>query len=151
MQKLGLILFLVGLFALTSCKSYQDIRVTSVDNFHLNKINNEGIDGELKLKIKNPNSVGFSIYPSSFDITFSGIRLGKAKLDKRVHIDGNAERIYTFNLKSDLKELNVFDALKLLNMDNLGKIEVNGDLKAGKFFLKKKFPVNYSDKVKIFK
>jgi len=151
MQKLSLIIFLVGLVTLTSCKSYQDISVTSVDNFHLNKINSEGIDGEIKLKIKNPNAVGFSIYPSSFDITFSGIRLGKAKLDKRVHIDANAERVYTFNLKSDLKELNVFDALKLLNMDNLGKIEVNGDLKAGKFFLKKKFPVNYTDKVKIFK
>ena len=43
------------------------------------------------------------------------------------------------------------DALRLLNLDNLGKIEVNGDLKAGKFFLKKKYPINYTDKVTILK
>jgi hypothetical protein len=42
------------------------------------------------------------------------------------------------------------DILRLINFDNLGKIEVNGDLKVGKFYFKKKFPVNYIDKVKIF-
>jgi len=40
--------------------------------------------------------------------------------------------------------------LRIMNLDNLGKIEVKGELKAGKFYLKKKFPVNYSDKVKLF-
>lgn len=41
------------------------------------------------------------------------------------------------------------DALRLLNMDNLGKMEVKGDLKVGKFLIKKSFQVNYIDKIKI--
>ena len=41
--------------------------------------------------------------------------------------------------------------MQLLNTGNIGKIEIKGDLKAGKFFLKKKFDVNYTDKVELFK
>jgi hypothetical protein len=95
--------------------------------------------------------MGFSIYPSEFEVIFSGIRLGKAKLNKRVHLDAKSERIYTLKLNSKITDLNPLDALRLFNIDNLGNIEVKGDLRAGKFYLKKKFPINYTDKVKIFK
>lgn len=150
MQKITLLLLFIVSISFCSCKNLKELTVSDVEGFNLNKVSAEGIEGEIKLKIKNPNTTGFSIYRSEFDITFSGIRLGKAKLHKRVHIAANCERVYTFKLKSGPKDLNIFDAIKLLNSDNLGKIEVQGDLKAGKFFLKKKFPINYTDKVKIF-
>lgn len=99
MQKIVLyISIIVSLTFISSCKEMEEITVTSVDGFHLNKIDTKGIDAEIKLKIKNPNNMGFSIYPSNFDIVFSGIRLGKAKLDKTVHIDGKTERVYSFKL-----------------------------------------------------
>lgn len=145
---LGLVLALIFL---SSCKEMQDLKVTAVDSFFLNKINQEGIEAEVKLKILNPNTMGFSIYPSDFDIIFSGIRLGKAKLYKKVHIDAKTEKVYTFKLKSDLGDLNILDAIRLLNPANLGKIEVKGDLKAGKFYMKKSFPVTYTDKISILK
>jgi LEA14-like dessication related protein len=134
-----------------SCKEFKEITVTNVDSFYMNKITTEQIEAEVNVKINNPNTTGFSIYPSEFDVMFSGVRLGKAKLNKRVHIDGKTEKVYTFKLKSKISEMNPLDALRLMNLDNLGKIEVKGELKAGKFYLKKKFPVNYTDKVKLFK
>lgn len=150
MQKIVLyISIIISSLFLSSCKEMEEITVTAVDGFYLNKIDAKGIEAEIKLKIKNPNDIGFSIYPSAFDIAFSGIRLGKAKMDKRVHIDGKTERVYSFKLKSDMSELNLMDALRLLNMENLGKMEVKGDLKVGKFLIKKDFPVNYVDKIKI--
>lgn len=145
---LNISIIILGLL-MGSCKEMEEITVTAVDGFYLNKVDAKGIDAEIKLKIKNPNAMGFSIYPSNFDIVFSGIRLGKAKLDKRVHIEGKTERVYSFKLKSDMSELNLIDALRLLNLQNLGKIEVKGDLKVGKFLIKKDFPVNYVDKIKI--
>ncbi len=145
------IIFLLSSLFLMSCKSFKEATVSGVDSFYLNKVNAEGIEAEVRLKIKNENSVGFSIYPSEFDIVFSGIRLGKAKLNKRVHIGANSERVYTFKLKTKLEEFNLLDAARLLNLDNIGKIEVKGDLKAGKFYLKKKFSVNYSDRINILK
>ncbi len=147
----SIILLVLLSFLIFSCKDLKEASVTGVDHFYIKNINGEGIDADLNLKIKNTNNFGFSIYPSEFDIIFSGIRLGKAKLDKRVHIDGNTERIYLFNLKSNLGDLNIFDVMRLLNTGNIGKIEIKGDLKAGKFFFKKKFNVNYTDKVELFK
>lgn len=134
-----------------SCEEMQDLKVIDVDSFFVNKLNSEGIEAEIKLKLQNPNKIGFSIYPSDFDIIFSGVRLGKAKLTKRVHIDGNSERVYSFKLKSQLEDLNPLDLVRLLNPENLGKIELKGDLKAGKFYMKKKFPVSYEDRIKILK
>jgi LEA14-like dessication related protein len=148
-MKLKFLFILTSLFLL-SCKGYKEITVTNVDSFYLNKITTEQIEAEVNVKINNPNTMGFSIYPSECDIVFSGIRLGKAKLDKRVHIDGKTEKIYTFKLNSKIADLNPLDALRLLNVEKLGNIEVKGELKAGKFYLKKKIPVNYTDKVKIF-
>jgi len=151
MKILKFLAFIFTVFILTSCQEFQDVQVVGVDSFFINKINTDGIEAEVKIKIHNPNSRGFSLYPSEFDIIFSGIRLGKARLYKRVHINANSEKVYTFKLKSKLEDLNILDAMRLLNPDNLGKIEVKGDLKAGKFYLKKKFPVNYTDRIKILK
>jgi LEA14-like dessication related protein len=151
MKKALLYIIPICVFFFSSCKEYEEIKVTSVENFYINKITVDGIEAEVKLKIKNPNKVGFSIYPSEFDVTFSGMRLGKAKLHKRVHINANEESVYTFKLKSALGELNLFDAMQLLNSGKMGKIEISGDLKAGKFLIKKRYPVNYSEKVPLFK
>ncbi len=149
-MKYKVFIIIASLF-LFSCREFKEIKVTSVEGFYLNKLTTEKIEAEIQLKIDNPNSVGFSIYPSEFEVVFSGIRLGKAKLSKRVRLNAGSEKVYTFKLNSNLSELNPLDALRLLNMENLGKIEVKGDLKAGKFYFKKKYPVNYTDRVKLFK
>lgn len=146
-----LLFAIIGIGTFASCKEFKEATVTDVDSVNLNKVTTEGIEADIKLKIKNPNNIGFSIYPSEFDVLLSGIKLGKAKLNKRVHIDANSERVYSFILKSNLSDLNPLEIMKLLNIDNAGKIEIKGDLKAGKFYLKKKFNVNYTDKVNILK
>src|SRR3954471_15200581 len=94
-------LFLLSVvFFFSSCKELKELQYTGVKGFKINKVNTAGIDADILLGIKNPNSYGFSIYKSEFDVTYSGIYLGKAKLTKRVHINGNAEQTYSFNLKS---------------------------------------------------
>ncbi len=130
-----------------SCNNFKEISVSKVDGFYLKKINLEKIEAEINLQINNPNSIGFSIYPSEFEIIYCGIRLGKATLNKRVHINKQADKLYTFQLNSRVKDLNPLDALQLLNLSKLGKIEIKGDLKAGKFFIKKSYPINYSTSI----
>lgn len=150
MKKLAFLL-LPLVFIFSSCEEFKEVTVSGIDSFYLKKVSQEGIEAELNVKIKNPNNRNFTIYPSEFDVIFSGIRLGKARLDKKVKIDKNAERVYSFQLKSNLGDVNLMDLPKLLNLSNIGNIEVKGDLKAGKLFIKKRFPVSYSEKIKIFK
>ena len=146
MNKFCLILISAFVFLFNSCKEFQEVKVTGVKSFRLTKVGSDGIEGEVIIGIKNPNDYGFSIYPSEFDITYSGIKMGKARLYKRVHIDGNSEKPYVFKLKTSLKDMNLMDIMGLVG-GKLGKIEVKGTLKAGKFYLKKRIPVDFSEKI----
>lgn len=142
------ILLLVVFFS--SCRNFKEVQITGVKGFKVNKINTEGIDGDIMIGIKNPNNLGFSIYRSEFDVSYSGVYLGKAKLTKRVHINANAESVYSFNLKNDFKGANLMDVMKLLSGSMLkNTIEIKGNLKVGKLYLKKKIPVNLSEKIRL--
>lgn len=148
MQKISFCLTILFVLVFTSCKDFKEAECTGVKGFKINKVNTEGIDADIILGIKNPNTVGFSIYPSDFDINLSGIGLGQAKLKHRVHIDANTEKNYTFTLKSSFKDMNMLDIMKLVNAGSAGTIRVKGDLKAGKFYLKKKFPVDVKESLR---
>jgi LEA14-like dessication related protein len=128
------------------CKEFKEAQVTGVKDFKLTKMSQEGIEADVIIGIKNPNDMGFSIYPSEFDVTVAGIRVGKAKLYKRVKIKAHAEKDYVFKLRSSLKDINLMDASNLATKKS-GVIQLNGDLKAGKFYVKKRFPVNIREKI----
>ncbi len=146
MNKLKFLILFFVLVLFNSCEEFKELQVSGVKSFRLTKVSAAGIEGEVILGIKNPNSRGFSIYPSEFDVTYSGIKLGKARLYKRVHIDANCEKNYVFKLKTDLKDMNLMDIMGLTN-GKVGKMEVKGDLKAGKFYIKRRFPVDFSEKI----
>jgi len=146
-NKFRFIFFLFGLLLVNSCKEFKEVEVTGVKSFRLTKVSADGIEGEVILGIKNPNDYGFSIYPSEFDVTYSGMKMGKARLYKKVRIEGNSEKPYVFKLKTDLKELNLMDVLGMVSGGKMGKMEVKGTLKAGKFYIKKRIPVDFSEKI----
>lgn len=149
-MKFKILAIVASLFFL-SCKEFKEIQVTNVEGFNLTKMTLENLEAQVQVKIKNPNSKSFTIYPSEFDVVFGGMHLGKAKLNKKVRIHANSEDVYSFKLNSKLSEINPLDALNLLNMGGQANIVVKGDLKVGKIYFKKKFPVNYTDKVKFMK
>lgn len=152
MQKKNLYsLFLIITLTLVSCGNLKDISLSRVDSFNLQKLSLKEIEGELLLTIKNPNRMGFSIYKSEFDIYYGGVKLGKAKLHKRVRIGANAEKTYTFKLRSNPESLNLSDILKLIGNASSGTIRVQGNLKAGKLFIKKTYPVDYADRINLQK
>lgn len=142
-------LFITSFFIIcfTNCKDFKEAQCTGVKGFKINKIGPQGIDADIILGIKNPNKMSFAVYRSEFDVIYSGIKLGKAKLSKKVKIAGETEKNYSFNLKSNFKDANPMDVMKLITGGGKGMVEVNGDLKAGKFYLKKRFPVKVKERV----
>jgi len=140
---LGLVM---AVFLITSCADVQDLSTTGIEGFTVKKVSKEGMEGEIMVKIKNPNKMGFSIYPSEFDVSYGGVKLGKAKLKKRVHISGNSEKVYAFSLKSSFENINLMEVMSLFSNNKGGFVEINGDLKAGKLWLKKRYPVNIKER-----
>lgn len=146
MKKLLSIITVFIVLFFTSCTTFKEAECTGVKGFKVNDLSAKGINADIMLGIKNPNSIGFSVYPSKFDVTYNGIYLGTAKSSKRVHIDANSEKTYAFTLKSDFKNISLVDIMKLVNGGGKGMVEVKGNMKAGKFYLKKKFPVNVKER-----
>jgi LEA14-like dessication related protein len=143
MFRLIVVLFSLSTIFFTACASIKDVECTGIKGFKVNKINAEGINSEVMVTIKNPNSFGFSIYPSEFDVTYGGIKIGKAKLDKKVPIAKNSEETYPFELSGDFKGITLTDIMKLLeSFTRKGMLEIKGDLNVGKGLVKKSFPVN---------
>jgi hypothetical protein len=81
-QMKNAIYILISILIFTSCKDFKEAECTGVKGFKVNKMDMSGIDADIILGIKNPNRMGFSIYPSDFDVTVSGINLGKSKIEK---------------------------------------------------------------------
>jgi LEA14-like dessication related protein len=135
--------------SLVGCRDFKEAQITGLQGFKVNKVDAKGIDADIMIGIKNPNTIGFSVYKSEFDVTYNGIHLGRATSAKRVHVDANTEKAYTFNLRSDFKNVNLMDVMKLINGAGSGLIEVKGDMKVGKLFLKKKVPVHVKERAKL--
>lgn len=134
---------LVILLSVMSCKEFKEAQVTGVKDFKIKKLGLTGIEADLELIIKNPNTSGFSIYPSEFDVIFSGINLGKARLRKRVHIKGNSEKPYVFEMNSSFTNVNLMELAGLVSGSKLGGLQTRGDLKVGKLGFKKRVPIDY--------
>ncbi len=148
MKKLAL--FLSLLVVMFSCSPLKEVECSGVKGFEIKKIDMAGIEGNLLLEIKNPNRYTFVIYPSEFDIVYSGVALGKARLVKAVKVKGSAEEVYGFHLQKEFKDIALNDVLKLLNGGVFkNTIEVKGNLKIGRFLIRKKIPVDLKEKVRL--
>ena len=147
-MKKYILLFFISLLYF-SCGEYQDVTFMGIENVKVTKMSQQGIEAEITARIKNPNNRSFTIYKSSLDATLNGMNAGKAHLSKNVRIKANSEQTYIFNIRSDFSSLSFAELPKLLAIakSKNTKIGLKGNLKAGKLFIKKSFPVDMTKNV----
>ncbi len=146
------IIFLLSSFfvlLLSSCGDFQDVTFSGIENVQITSLTQQGVEAEITAKIKNPNSVAFTIYKSDVDVMISGMNAGKAHLANNVKIKAHSEQSYTFKVKSDFSNLSATDLPKLLSiaMSKNVKVGLKGNLKVGKLFVKRSYPVDISERV----
>lgn len=146
MKKHMILLLLVFGFLFSSCGDFQDVTFSGVENVKVVKVSQQGIEVEITAKINNPNKISFHIYPSDMDATLNGINAGKARLTNNIKIKPNSERAYTFKVASDFSQLNIMELPRLLSvaMSKNAKVGLKGNLKVGKLFMKRSYPVDMS-------
>ena len=144
-----LYLLIIFFITLSSCGDFQDVTFSGIENVKITKMTQQGAEAEITAKIKNPNKTAFTIYKSDLDVTLSGINAGKAKLSKNVRIRPRSEETYTFHVKSDFSSLSMNDLPKLMGlaMSKNIKVGLKGNLKVGKLFVKKSYPVDMQQSV----
>ena len=143
-MKKTILLFLLVSVTFISCKNYQDITISKIENVSIKSITKNGIEAVITAKVKNPNHFGFTIYKSNVDASFAGMKVGKAQLVKKVKIKSNSETSHTFNINSDFSNLSLNDIPKIISigMSKNMSVGLNGNLKVGKLFIKKSIPVD---------
>jgi LEA14-like dessication related protein len=144
-------LFAIGLFS--SCKELQPVTIGGVSNVKVISLSKEGIELDFDMKINNPNSVGVTVFPSSFDANLGGINVGKIKLAKRTRIKAKGEHTSTFHIKSDFSKLGIADIANVVPMvlSKRADISLKGNLRVGKIFYKQKFPVELNKTIPLSK
>lgn len=141
--------FLFGIvltFFLSSCVELQPCTIGGIEKPKLNKLSREGIDAELFLRIKNPNRIGVVVFPSEFEGSVNGINVGKVKLTRKVRIKATSDEVESFRIKGDFSNLGLGDITKILPIVSSGSatLTLKGYIKAGKWYYKKKFPVEFT-------
>jgi LEA14-like dessication related protein len=136
--------------SMTSCTEYKEVSISSIRNFRVKSLNLTGIEAEIDAGIKNPNALGFKIYKSDCDVFYGTVKLGKAKLTKNVRVGANSDDTHTFLLKADFSNIGYQDIATLLGKSR-SNLELKGYIKVGKWFYKKKIPVEKNDVVNLKK
>lgn len=149
--------FLFGLFLLSigffSCAEIKPVTIGGVENPVVKTLSTKAADFTFGMKILNPNSMGIIVYPSTFDATVGGIDIGKIKLTKKVKIKANSNGIPEFHVKSDFSKLGMADVANVIAMvaSKSGTVSLKGDVKVGKWYYKKRFPVEFKKTINLSK
>ncbi len=140
-----LLIISVTLFLSSCIGEFKEISVNNINGFKLTKMDTKSIEGEINVSINNPNTKSFKIYKSKAIFFVGESKLGEAKIVKKVKIAANSSIDNTFVLHGDFKELNLGTIANI----TMGKplVEIKGYIKAGKWFYKKKFPIDQKQKL----
>jgi LEA14-like dessication related protein len=140
----------IGLF---SCAEIQPVTIGGVQNAKVKSLSTAGVDFTFDMKIKNPNKMRITVFPTFFDASVNGIDAGKIKIDKKVRIKANSDDIAEFHVKSDFSTLGLANIASVISMvsSKSATVTLKGDVKAGKWYYRKKFPVEFKKQINLSK
>jgi LEA14-like dessication related protein len=149
MKKYPFLFIIFCLLLFSACGDFQDVTFSGIENVNIVSISQQGAEAAITAKIKNPNRAAFTIYKSDLDVVLNGMNAGKAHLAKNIKIKGRSEQLYTFTIKADFSSLSLADLPKLMGMAMSKNVNINlkGNLNVGKLFVKKKVPVDMTQRV----
>lgn len=141
--------------SLTSCFSYEEVKVKSIKSVKLLELSQKGLVVESEIELENPNSYEITVVDSEFDVFIKNTRIAKSKMDSKLVIPKNATNTHKVILRSDYKDLadGALSNMLVLTMGSKNiDFKIEGYIVGKVYFIKKKVDVSHSGKVplKIF-
>ena len=143
---------LIPLFCV-SCFNYDEVDIRDIKDIQVVNFSKKGITVNGKIKIMNPNSYGFKIVNSEFDLTINNRKIGKAHIDNKIKVSGNSNEYHSVTLKTDLSSLDIgamagFLALAIAPPDKID-YKVEGFVVGKVFLFRKKIEIDQGGVVPI--
>ena len=134
-----------------SCAEIKPATIGGIENPTVKNLSISGVDFTFDMRIKNPNSMRVTVFPSSFEATVNGIDIDKVKLDKKVRIKANSDNTSEFHIKSDFTKSGMTNIANVIGMvaSKNATITLKGNVKVGKWYYKKRFPVEFKKTINL--
>lgn len=136
-----------------SCAEIKPATIGGVENPKVNNLSTAGADFTFDMRIKNPNNMGVTVFPSSFDANVNGIDIGQVKMDKKVRIKANSDNTSGFHVKTDFSKLGMKDLANVIGLvaSKNATVTLKGEVRVGKWYYKKRFPVEFKKTINLSK
>ncbi|MDQ3111412.1 MAG: LEA type 2 family protein [Bacteroidota bacterium] len=101
------------------------------------------VNGELGLKINNPNNFAVTVYLIELDVTIAGVSMGHVKLEDKFKIEKNAEAVYPVKVSATLTDLiNGIPKILAAIQKKQSNVMLTGNIKVGSGIFKHTFPID---------
>jgi LEA14-like dessication related protein len=153
MKTLTLSLFLIiGISSysekIPNSSTFTEPEVTGMENFSIERKSGKMYIG-FDFIIKNPNRIGIVIKPSSIHLNIAGQDVGWVRIEEKIKIKRKSENSYPFMLVGNSGDFvkSGFSSIWSLITGNGVDFKMKGVVKAGVFFFKKKWKIDFTYKM----
>lgn len=128
------------LTVVSSCAIYEDPELTKVGKFQFSKLKGRSIDFSLETSVENPNWYAIKIKPSTVDVYVENLLIGQLSLQSKLRFARNTTSTVNAQLVGNLADGALINLVRLAGKDKV-EVVLKGKVKAGVWFISKKFPV----------
>ena len=115
----------------------QDVKFGKIDMMTGN------VNGELGLKINNPNNFAVTVYLIELDVNVAGVSLGHVKLEDKFKIEKNAETVYPVKVTATLADvMSGIPKILAAIQKKQSNVVLTGNIRVGSGIFKHTFPIN---------
>ena len=139
---------LIQLFLLSAC-SYEDVEISDIRNFRIEKMQESRMHLAFEVKVDNPNGYSLKVSGSDLDIELNSVPFGKLLLDNPLKVPANHNGYVSVNTSVSTKGA----AGKLVAvtlgalMGHTLDVRLYGTVRGGTGVFSRKFEVDHHEKV----
>ena len=139
--------FLLFLLFLTSC-NLESPRITSVKSIRLHELSNDGAKVKIGIVVSNPNKHTIKIRGGRLEVFVNNSDIGTIDIPDTIELPKNSEELYYLHLQTNYSQIiNSLPGFITMFTRKSAEVRVQGQIKAGAYFLRKTFPINVTQNI----
>ncbi len=152
-MKIQKIVYILLVVFVSSCAPILPLEIKKTESARVLNYTGTSAEVEVLLRVYNPNNKSFKVSAADLNLKLNGKDIGKGILKNTVKIKRSCEDTYRFVVKGNVNLLSSGGIGAIMDMfTSKGmKLGVEGTITGKKIFLKKKFPINETMNIPVFK
>jgi LEA14-like dessication related protein len=145
MKKFSFFLLFVLSFAISTSAQPQPLSYVGVENFKIQQVDKQMASISLDIKLYNPNDFKIKLKDADIDVFIDGNQLGNVQSAEKYEVPKNDTCLVPVILNVALKKI-LPNALQLVLSNGIADVKLTGTVKAGRYGIYKKIPLDYESK-----